>query len=168
MAMIYSWAIRRRLLRYTPFVKLEKPFVEQRRSRTFTNDELRRLFVALQHAPKQIAGLLAHAVLYGQAASRDAEDGMVVDRPREEAPCSSRCDHEEPPGTPGAVGPGACKLLDMLKSLSGESPHVFPGPNGGALNWVQRACASVMHGAGIENGRHHDTRRVLQALTPAF
>jgi hypothetical protein len=38
MAMIYSWAIRRRLLRSTPFVRLEKPFVEQRRSRTFTND----------------------------------------------------------------------------------------------------------------------------------
>jgi integrase len=57
MAMIYSWAIRRRLLRYTPFVGLEKPFAEQKRARTFSNDELRRLFEALKKAPKQIAGL---------------------------------------------------------------------------------------------------------------
>lgn len=58
--------------------------------------------------------------------------------------------------------PAACKLLDMLKDLSGESPYVFPGPRGGALNWVQRACGNVMRTAGIEDGRHHDTRRVLQ------
>lgn len=57
MAMIYSWVIRRRLLRYTPFVGLEKPFEKQKRTRTFSNDELRRLFEALKRAPQQIAGL---------------------------------------------------------------------------------------------------------------
>jgi len=45
------------LLRYTPFVGLEKPFAEEKRARTFNNDELRRLFEALKAAPKQIAAL---------------------------------------------------------------------------------------------------------------
>ncbi len=57
MAMIYSWAVRREILRYTPFLGLEKPFAEQPRTRSFGNDELRRLFGALARAPKQIAAL---------------------------------------------------------------------------------------------------------------
>jgi integrase len=57
MAMVYSWAIRRRFMEYTPFVGLKKPFDEKKRTRTFGNDELRRLFEALERAPKQIAGL---------------------------------------------------------------------------------------------------------------
>jgi site-specific recombinase XerC len=57
MALVYSWAAQRRLLRYTPFVGLEKPLSEQKRSRTFSNEELRRLVEALKQAPKQIAGL---------------------------------------------------------------------------------------------------------------
>jgi hypothetical protein len=50
----------------------------------------------------------------------------------------------------------------VLKELAGESPYVFPGPRGTAMNWVQKACDRVMERAGIEDGRHHDTRRVLQ------
>src|SRR5258707_12970527 len=57
MGMGYSWAARRRPLRYAPVVGLEKPFSEQKRSRTFSNEELRRLVEALKQAPKQIAGL---------------------------------------------------------------------------------------------------------------
>lgn len=30
------------------------------------------------------------------------------------------------------------------------------------MNWVQKACGKIMKSAGIEDGRHHDTRRVLQ------
>lgn len=58
--------------------------------------------------------------------------------------------------------PKAMKLLDQLKQLSGDSLHVFPGPTGDPMNWVQKACAKVMTNAGIDDGRHHDTRRVLQ------
>ena len=52
MAMIYSWAVRREILRYTPFLGLEKPFAEQPRTRSFGNDELRLLIAALTRAPK--------------------------------------------------------------------------------------------------------------------
>jgi integrase len=162
MAMIYSWAIRRRLLRYTPFVKLEKPFVEQRRSRTFSNDELRRLFAALEHAPKQIAGLWLMLFYTGNRLRETLRmEWSWIDREKKHLvlPAAITKNHRE---HLVPLVPGACKLLDMLKSLSGESPHVFPGPDGRALNWVQRACASVMRRAGIEDGRHHDTRRVLQ------
>ena len=50
----------------------------------------------------------------------------------------------------------------MLKELSGDSPYVFPGPKGNAMNCVQKACGRIMERAGIADGRHHDTRRVLQ------
>ena len=30
------------------------------------------------------------------------------------------------------------------------------------MNWVQKACGRVMAHASIDDGRHHDTRRVLQ------
>jgi hypothetical protein len=50
----------------------------------------------------------------------------------------------------------------MLKDLSGDSPHVFTGPTGDPMNWVQKACGRIMKAAGIGDGRHHDTRRVLQ------
>jgi hypothetical protein len=59
--------------------------------------------------------------------------------------------------------PQAVKLLELLKALSGDSKYVFPGPTGdAAMNWAQRSCGRVMERAGIEDGRHHDTRRVLQ------
>jgi integrase len=57
MAMIYSRAVRREILRYTPFLGLEKPFAEQPRTRSFSNDELRLLVAALTRAPKQIAAV---------------------------------------------------------------------------------------------------------------
>ena len=58
--------------------------------------------------------------------------------------------------------PPAMKLLGTLEELAAASPHVFPGPTGDPMNWVQKACAKIMKNAGILDGRHHDTRRVLQ------
>jgi integrase len=162
MAMIYSWAIRRRLLRYTPFVRLEKPFAEQRRSRTFTNEELRRLFAALEQAPKQIAALWL-MLFYTGNRLREAlrMEWSWIDREKKQlilpaAVTKNGREHLVP------LVPAACKLLDMLKELSGQSQYVFPGPDDRALNWVQRACGRIMRRACIQDGRHHDTRRVLQ------
>lgn len=50
----------------------------------------------------------------------------------------------------------------MVKGLAPNSPYVFPGPNGQPLNWVHKASGKVLDAAGIEDGRHHDTRRVVQ------
>lgn len=162
MAMVYSWALRRRLMRYTPFVGLEKPFAEQKRTRSFDNDELRRLFEALKKAPKQIAGLWLMLFYTGNRLRETLKmEWSWIDREKKYvvlpgAVTKNKRDHLVP------LVPQALKLLDMLKDLSGDSPHVFPGPTGDPMNWVQKACARIMTEAGIEDGRHHDTRRVLQ------
>ena len=162
MAMIYSWAARRRLLRYTPFVGLEKPFEEQKRARTFGNDELRRLFDALKHVPKQISALWLMLFYTGNRLREtlkmewcwiDDEKGYLI---LPGTVTKNKHDHLVP------LVPQARKLLEMLKPLAGDSPFVFPGPNKDAMNWVQKACDRVMDKAKIEDGRHHDTRRVMQ------
>jgi len=43
-----------------------------------------------------------------------------------------------------------------------DAPYVFPGPDRKPLNWIHKISAKVMHAAGIEDGRRHDTRRVVQ------
>ena len=162
MAMIYSWAIRRRLLRYTPFVGLEKPFAEQRRTRVFSNDELRRLFKALEKAPKQIAGLWLMLFYTGNRLRETLRmEWSWIDREKKYlvlpgAITKNKREHLIP------LVPEALKVLDVLKTLAGDSPFVFPGPKGSAMNWVQKACDRTMQAAGIEDGRHHDSRRVIQ------
>ena len=162
MAMLYSWAIRRRLMRYTPFVGLDKPFAEQKRTKTFGNDELRRLFEALKKAPKQIAGLWLMLFYTGNRLRETLKmEWSWVDREKKYTVLpgevtKNKREHLVP------LVPKAMKLLEMLKELSGDSPHVFPGPTGDPMNWVQKACGRIMTEARIEDGRHHDTRRVLQ------
>jgi integrase len=162
MAMIYSWAARRRLMRYTPFVGLEKPFAEQKRTRTFANDELRRLFGALKTAPKQIAGLWLMLFYTGNRLRETLKiEWSWIDRERKYlvlpgAVTKNKREHLVP------LVPPAIKLLDTLEQIADGSPYVFPGPTGDAMNWVQKACGRIMKSAAIEDGRHHDVRRVLQ------
>jgi hypothetical protein len=162
MAMIYSWAIRRRLLRYTPFVGLEKPFEEQKRSRTFSNEELRRLVGALKKAPKQIAGLWLLLLYTGNRLRETLKmEWAWIDKEKKYvilpgSVTKNRRDHLVP------LVPQAERALEALKQLAGNSPYVFPGPKGTAMNWVQKACDRIMANAQIADGRHHDTRRVLQ------
>jgi integrase len=162
MAMVYSWAIRRRLMRYTPFVGLEKPFAEQKRTRTFGNDEMRRLFEALKSSPKQVAGLWLMLFYTGNRLRETLKmEWSWIDREKQYvvlpgAVTKNKRDHLVP------LVPQALKLLDILKVLSGDSRHVFPGPTGDPMNWLQKACARIMTSARIVDGRHHDTRRVLQ------
>jgi integrase len=162
MAMIYSWALRRRLMRYTPFVGLEKPFAEQKRTKMFGNDELRRLFQALKKAPKQIAGLWLMLFYTGNRLRETLKmEWAWIDRERKYvvlpgAVTKNKRAHLVP------LVPQAMKLLDTLEELADGSPYLFPGPTGDAMNWVQKACAKIMDNAGIEDGRHHDTRRVIQ------
>ena len=128
----------------------------------FSNDELRRLFGALKLAPKQIAGLWLMLFYTGNRLREtlkmewswiDHEKGYLV---LPGSVTKNKREHLVP------LIPQARKLLDMLKSLTGDSRYVFPGPIGDAMNWVQKACGRIMDKAGIEDGRHHDTRRVLQ------
>jgi integrase len=56
----------------------------------------------------------------------------------------------------------AVELLVIMKALVPNSPNVFPGPNGRPLNWIHKASNKILDLAGIEDARHHDTRRVIQ------
>jgi integrase len=162
MAMVYSWAIRRRLMKYTPFVGLDKPFAEQKRTKSFSNDELRRLFEALKEAPKQIAGLWLMLLYTGNRLRETLKmEWSWIDREKKYVVLPSEVTKNKREHLVPLV-PKAMTLLETLKELSGESPHVFPGPTGDPMNWVQKACARIMTRAAIADGRHHDTRRVLQ------
>jgi hypothetical protein len=50
----------------------------------------------------------------------------------------------------------------MVKELGPSSSYVFPGPKDRPLNWIQKATNKILDSAGIEDARHHDTRRVVQ------
>lgn len=160
MAMIYSWAVRREILRYTPFLGLEKPFSEQPRTRSLSNDGLRRLFKALAQAPKQIAAvwlMLLYTVnrlretLKMEWAWIDFEKKYLV------LPVTK----DKRPHLVPLVQP-AIEVLVMIRALAPNSRYVFPGPNGQPLNCIQKATRKVLDSAGIEDARHHDTPRVIQ------
>jgi integrase len=162
MAMIYSWAVRREILRYTPFLGLEKPFAEQPRTRSFGNDELRRLFGALAKAPKQIAAVWL-MLFYTATRLRETlrMEWTWIDLEKKYLVLPAGVTKNKRPHLVPLVQP-AVELLESVRALAPDSPYVFPGPNGKPLNWIQRASSKVLGAAGIEDGRHHDTRRVVQ------
>jgi integrase len=162
MAMIYSWALRREILRYTPFLGLEKPFAEQPRTRSFGNDELRLLIAALTRAPKQIAAIW---LMLFYTANRLRETLKMqwtwIDFEKKYLVLPANVTKNKRPHLVPLVQP-AIELLEMVKGLAPNTPYVFPGPGGQPLNWIQKASTKVLDAAGIEDGRHHDTRRVVQ------
>jgi integrase len=162
MAMIYSWAVRREILRYTPFLGLEKPFGEQPRTRTFSNEELRLLIAALNRAPKQIAAVW---LMLFYTANRLRETLKMqwawIDFEKKYMVLPANVTKNKRAHLVPLVQP-AIELLEMVKGLAPDSPHVFPGPDDQPLNWIQKASTKVLDAAGIEDGRHHDTRRVVQ------
>src|SRR5713101_1271767 len=160
MAMIYSWAVRREILRYTPLLSLEKPFLEQPRTRSFGNDELRRLFAALTEAPKQIAAVW---LMLFYTANRLRETLKIqwawIDFEKKYLVLPAGVTKNKRPHLVPLVQP-AIELLEMIKAT--KSPYLFPGPDGRPLNWIQKATKKILGAAGIVNARHHDTRRVIQ------
>jgi integrase len=162
MAMIYSWAVRREILRYTPFLGLEKPFAEQPRTRSLSNDELRRLFKALAEAPKQITAVWL-MLLYTANRLRETlkMEWAWIDMEKKYLVLPAPVTKNKRPHLVPLV-PQAVELLEMLKELGPSSSYMFPGPNGRPLNWIQKATNKILESAGIEDARHHDTRRVVQ------
>jgi integrase len=162
MAMIYSWAARREILIYTPFLGLEKPFAERPRTRSFSNDELRLLVAALNRAPKQIAAVW---LMLFYTANRLRETLKMqwawIDFEKKYLVLPASVTKNKRPHLVPLVQP-AIELLEMVKALAPNSLYVFPGPDDRPLNWIQKASARVLDAAGIEDGRHHDTRRVVQ------
>jgi len=160
MAMIYSWAVRREILRYTPFLGLEKPFAEQPRTRSFGNDEIRRLFGALTKAPKQIAAVW---LMQGAGPQRELDAARPVSRIQEVAERArgrASC--------PSSFLPTALLNLDRCDRRAREPPFQLGGHAGGRVTYAVRrfaleirVCEKIVPSAGLFARMPMDSYRFL-------
>jgi integrase len=126
MAMIYSWAVRREILRYSPFLSLEKPFSEQPRTRSISNDELRLLFEALSQAPRLITAVW---LMLFYTANRLREtlkmEWAWIDLEKKYLVLPATVTKNKRPHLVPLVQP-AVELLVMMKALVPNSPYGLP------------------------------------------
>jgi integrase len=161
MRLLYNFAVKRRLLLYTPFVGLEKPHKEEVRTRSFTDAELRAILGALCEEPKQMAGMwLLH--FYTGSRLREilkAEWAWIDERSRyivfPKTVTKNKREHLVP------LVPEATEVLRVLKDLAKDSPYVLPGPLGTPMHWAQKSAERVWERAGLEGVRLHDIRRTV-------
>jgi integrase len=163
MKMVFSWAVRSDLMETSPLLGIERIGQEAPRTRTYNNDELRKLLTALRKTPKQIAGLWLFLLYSGNRLRETLKmEWAWVDPEKQQiilpaAVTKNGNEHLVP------LVPEAVELLDMLRALAPDSPVVFPGPDGHtSINWVHKAMRQVTANAGVADGRHHDIRRVIQ------
>ena len=161
MRLLYNFAVKRRLLRYTPFVGLEKPHKEEVRTRSFTDAELRSVFLALCEEPKQMAGMWL-LLFYTGSRLREilkAEWAWIDERARyivfPKTVTKNKREHLVP------LVPEASEVLRALKDLAKDSPYVLPGPLGTPMHWAQKSAERVWARAGVEEVRLHDIRRTV-------
>ena len=161
MRLIYNYAIKRRMLRYTPFLGLERPHTETVRTRTFNTGELRRIFEALREEPVQMAGMWVLLFLTGTRLRETlkGEWAWIDERERclllPKTATKNGREHLLP------LVPAAMTTLAHLRRLARQSPYVLPGPKGTPIHWAQRSAERVWEKAEIEDGRLHDVRRTV-------
>jgi integrase len=159
--LVFNYAVKRRLLRYTPFIGLEKPHREEVRTRTFTDKEIERIFTALADEPRQMTGLWLLLFFTGNRLRETlkAEWAWINDRDRylllPKCVTKNKREHLVP------LVADATVVLKHLKALAGESPYVLPGPTGAPMHWAQKSAERVWARSGIEDGRLHDIRRTV-------
>lgn len=159
--LLYNYALKRRVLRYTPFIGLEKPHHEEVRTRSFTDREIRNIVAALTEEPKQMAGMWL-LLFYTGSRLREvlkAEWAWVHDHDRyivfPSAITKNKREHLVP------LVPEALEVLGRLKVLAGESRYILPGPKGTPIHWAQKSAQRVWERSGMEDGRLHDIRRTV-------
>jgi integrase len=177
MRLVYNHSIKRRLLRYTPFIGLERPHPKEVvRSRTFRDDEVRAIFEALRADPKQMAGLWILLFLTGNRLRETlkTEWAWISDRDKylvlPETITKNARDHLVP------LVPTAIKVLAELKALETRaldaqkergkkpkdpSPYALPGPAGTPMHWAQKSAERVWASSGLQDARLHDIRRTV-------
>lgn len=159
-SVMFNFAIGRDLIEYNPAYKVPRPAPERTRERVLTDDELRRLWAALDHQPYQVAAFFKLALLL--AARKSELLGMVWSEVDVNAgwwtiPAArskNKLAHRVP------LGPIALRLLGSLHAAAPEEQCVFPGgrpgrPQAQTQGWLQR----VRQSAGLKDFRLHDLRR---------
>jgi integrase len=177
---IFRWAIGRDLLTVDPTLGLAPPIRKEKpRERDLSPDEIRRLWASLDKAP--IGGTARHsegnfpmtrptalaiklALVTGQRIGEVANISLSELSLDHAAPLWMIPGDRTKNGHPNRVplSPLALKLIAEASELAGESPWLFPSPNGDGpidAHAPTRALARARDAIGLEDFRIHDLRR---------
>jgi integrase len=166
---VFSFALARELVEYNPVLGVPRPAPEHSRERVLSEDELRRLWIALGAEPAHIAATFKLLLL--TAARRSEVLGMKWSEidldtelwtlPAERS--KNRNQHRIP------LTPGATEVLRSLKERNGTSDCVFEGGRiGRPIANPQRWLARLRTHAGLEDFRLHDLRRSVASHITAL
>jgi integrase len=156
---IFNFAIGRDLTEYNPAYKVPRPALERTRERRLSDDEVRRLWVALEAEPLKIQVAYKLAVL--TAARRSEILGLAWSEldldDRWWVLAANRSKNGEEHRIP--LGPTAIALLRSLEATR-KSPFVFAGgrigrPVANPQKWILR----IRERAKLDDFRFHDLRR---------
>jgi len=156
---IFNWAIENDILESSPCHRLPRPSAEQQRDRVLSEDEIKKLWKALDHEHASIAATFKLRLITAQRASEVlAMTWSDVDLPS----CwwtipgehsKNGLPHRVPLSAP------AVSLLEELKKSAGESEYTFSSHGqSGHLDNVQKAVARLRKATDLDF-RAHDLRR---------
>ncbi len=169
---VTSWAVSRDLVDPAAsgvFVGLEMPVRSQPRSRVLTDDEIRRLWPAIQDEPPREAASWELAFRTGQRKGEILTATFEQFATPDEWRLIVTGGREHWLGLPRQVG----DILARLRVLAGKSTYIFASreADSGHLATVQKSLASAGGGGAAVTRRHYNlaqqvapTRRALQAL----
>lgn len=175
MRRIFEWALSRDLVESTPFSGIHKPAQETARERVLSDDEIRRVFEALQDERPIIAGLwellFFTGVRPGSALAARWEH-VNLDEALWDVPITKKArGTSDGSGKPFVVplSPQAIHALRVLTPFAAHSPFVFPGgsPRRKALSAErnlfspQKSAERIRERAGLADFSLRDIRRTV-------
>jgi integrase len=162
---MFNFAIEHDWLEVNPCQMIKRLAPERQRDRVLSEDEIRRLWKALDREDAVIAAVFRLRLLTAQRggevlgamwAEMDLRTGWWT-IPAERS--KNGLAHRVP------LSPQAVKVLKSLCSLTGDSPWVFPSPKkeDASIAHAQKAIERVVEQSGVEF-RGHDLRRTAASL----
>ena len=162
---MFNFAIERDWLEMNPCHMVKRAAPERQRDRVLSEDDIRACWKALNKENSVIAAVLRLRLLTAQ------RGGEVLNAMWCEI--DLRTGWWTIPGERGKNGlahrvplsPPAVKVLKSLRSLTGDSPWVFPSPKkeGASIAHVQKAIERIVERSGVDF-RGHDLRRTAASL----
>lgn len=167
---MYNWAIGQDLVEHNPCFKLAAPSKERRRDRVLSNDELNKVWTALDNDKSSVISdafkmRLLTAQRGGEVLTMRWADidlnarwwTIPVERSKNKMP------HRVWLSTP------AMNILKRRKEADGESAWVFPGRREGQpIVETKRVLESIRTASGVKEWRGHDLRRTAASNMTAM